>query len=53
MLLNASLREASYNVVMHKIKVKKIFKEIEKKRAKTLIRVNKNIYLKITIKKIE
>jgi len=55
MLLNASLREASYNVVIYEIKIKRIFKNIKKKKkkAKTLIKVNKNIYLKITIKKIK
>jgi len=53
MLLNASLREASYNIVVHKIKIKKIFKNIKKKRTKTLNKVNKSIYLKITIKKIK
>jgi len=53
MLLNASLREASYNVVVHEIKVEKIFKNIEKKETKTLIKINKSIYSKITIKKIK
>jgi len=53
MLLNASLRKASYNVVVHKIKIKKILKDIEKKKAKTLTKTNKSIHLKITIKKIE
>ena len=53
MLLNASLRKASYSVVVYEIKIKKMFKDIKKKRAKTLTKVNKNIYLKITIKKIE
>jgi len=53
MLLNANSREASYNVVVYEIKIKKIFKNIKKKKTKTLIRVNKNIYLKITIEKIE
>jgi len=51
MLLNASLRKASYNVVMHEIKIKEMFKNIKKKRTKTLIKVNKNIYSKIIIKK--
>jgi len=53
MLLNAILREANYSIVMHKIRVKRMLKNIEKKRAKTLTRVNKSIYLKITIEKIE
>jgi len=53
MLLNISLRKANYDVVMHKIKIKKIFKDIKKKKTKTLIKVNKDIYSKITIKKIE
>jgi len=54
MLLNASLRKASYNIVIYEIKIKKMFKDIKKKKkTKTLIKVNKNIYSKITIKKIE
>jgi len=38
---------------MYEIKVKRILKDIKKKRAKTLIKINKSIHLKITIKKIE
>jgi len=53
MLLNASLREASYNIVVYEIKVKEILKNIKKKKTKTFIKINKNIYLKITIEKIE
>jgi len=53
MLSNASLRKTSYDIVMHKIKIKKLLKDIEKKRTKTFIKINKNIYLKITIEKIE
>jgi len=52
-LLNASLRKASYNVVMYEIKIKEMFKNIKKKKTKTLIKVNKSIHLKITIEKIE
>jgi len=51
--LNASLREASYNIVVHKIKIKKMLKNIKKKKTKMFIKINKNIYLKITIEKIE
>jgi len=53
MLLNASLREANYDVVVHEIRVEEMLKDVKKKRAKTLIKVNKDIYSKIIIKKIE
>jgi len=54
MLLNASLCEVSYNVVVYKIKVRKrMLENIKKKRAKTLIKTNKDIYLKIIIEKVK
>jgi len=51
MLLNANLRKANYNVVIYEIKIKKKFKKFKKKKAKTLIKINKKIYLKIIIEK--
>jgi len=53
MLLNASLREINYNVIIHEIKIKKMFKNIKKNNAKTLIKINNYIYLKIIINKIK
>ncbi len=53
MSLNTSLREVSFKVIVHKIKVEKMFKDIEKKKAKTLIKINKDIYSEIMIKKIK
>jgi len=52
-LLNGNLCEANYNIIIHEIKVKEISKNIKKKKTKALIKVNINIYLKVTIKKIE
>jgi len=40
-------------VIIHEIKVEEMSKDIEKKRAKTLIKINKDIYLEIMIEKIE
>ena len=53
MLLNTSLHEVSFEVIIHKIKVEEMFKDIEKKKAKTLIKINKDIYSEIMIEKIE
>jgi len=53
MLSNASLRKVSYNIIIHKIRIKKIFKNIEKNDAKTLIKINNYIYSKVIIDKIE
>jgi len=52
-LFNASLREANYIVVIYEIRIKEILKNIKKKRAKTFIKINKSIYLKVTIEKDE
>lgn len=43
-LLNTSLRKVNYNIIIYNIRVKDIFKNIKKKEAKILIKVNKNIY---------
>ncbi len=53
MLLNASLRKVSFEVIVHKIRIKETFKDIEKKKAKMLIKINKDIYSKIMIEKIK
>jgi len=53
MLSNASLRKVSYNIIIYKIRVKKIFKNIEKNDVKTLIKINTYIYSKVIIDKIE
>jgi len=47
------LRESNCSVIIYKIRVKEIFKNIEKKEAKILIKINKNIYSKIIIEKVE
>ncbi len=51
--LNASLHEVSFKIVIHEIKVEEMSKDIKKKRAKALIKINKDIHSKITIKKVE
>ncbi len=51
--LNISLHEVSFEVVIHEIKVKEMSKDIEKKRAKVLIKINKDIHLKMMIEKVE
>ncbi len=53
MFLNISLHKVSFKVIIHEIKVEEMSKDIEKKRAKTLIKINKDIYLEIMIEKIE
>ncbi len=53
MSLNISLHEVSFEVIVHEVKVKEMFKDIEKKKAKTLIKINKDIYSEIMIKKIK
>jgi len=53
MSLNTSLHEVSFKVIVHEIKVEEMSKDIEKKKAKTLIKINKDIYSKIMIEKIE
>jgi len=39
--------------VIHKIKIKEMFKDIKKKKMKMLIKINKDIYLKMIIEKVE
>ncbi len=51
--LNASLHEVSFKIVIHEIKVEEMFKDIEKKRMKALIKINKDIHSKMMIKKVE
>ncbi len=51
--MNASLCEVSFKIVIHEIKVEEMFKDIKKKKMKALIKINKNIHLKITIEKVE
>ncbi len=50
---NASLHEVSFKIVIHEIKVEEMSKDIEKKRAKALIKINKDIHLKMMIEKVE
>lgn len=38
------MRKVNYNIIIYNIRVKEIFKNIKKKEAKILIKVNKNIY---------
>jgi len=51
--LNASLHEVSFKIVIHEIKIEEMFKDIEKKRTKALIKINKDIHLKMMIEKVE
>jgi len=39
--------------VIHEIKVEEMFKDIEKKRMKALIKINKDIHSKMMIEKVE
>jgi len=48
-----SLHEVSFKIVIHEIKVEKMFKDIEKKRMKALIKINKDIHSKMMIEKVE
>ena len=52
-LLNISLHEVSFKIVIHEIKVEEMSKDIEKKRAKALIKINKDIHLKMMIEKVK
>jgi len=47
------LYEVSFEIVIHEIKVEEMFKDIEKKRVKALIKINKDIHLKMMIEKVE
>ena len=47
------MREVNYNIIVHNIRVKEMLKNSKKKKVKALIKVNKSIYLQVTIKKIE
>ncbi len=51
--LNASLHEVSFKIVIHEIKIEEMFKNIKKKRTKALIKINKDIHLKMMIEKVE
>jgi hypothetical protein len=50
---NASLRGASFGVVVHGIRVEGMPKDIEKEGAKTLTKFNKGIHPEVTIEKVE
>jgi len=50
---NASLRGASYGVVVHGIRVEGMPKDMEKEGAKALTRANKGIHPEVTIEKVE
>ncbi len=51
--LNASLHEVSFKIVIHEIKIEEMSKDIKKKRAKALIKINKDIHSKMMIEKVE
>ncbi len=51
--LNTSLRKVSFKIVIHEIRVEEMSKNIEKKRAKVLIKINKDIHSKMMIEKVE
>jgi len=50
---NACLRETSFEVVIHEIRIEEMSKNIEKEGARALIKINKDIHSKVTIEKIE
>jgi len=39
--------------MIHEIKIEEMFKDIEKKKIKALIKINKDIHSKIMIEKVE
>ena len=51
--MNACLHKVSFEIVIHEIKVEEIFKNIKKKEMRTIIKINKDIYSEMMIKKIE
>ncbi len=50
---NARLHEVNFKIMIHEIKVEEMFKNIKKKTMKTLIKINKDIHLKMMIEKVE
>jgi len=52
-LLNACLCKISFEVVIHKIKIEEMSKNIKKKEVRMLIKINKDIYSEMMIEKIE
>jgi len=50
---NACLRETSFEVVIHEIRIEGMSKNIEKEGARALIKINKDIHSEVTIEKIE
>ena len=51
--MNTSLHEVSFKIVIHEIKFEEMSKDIKKKKMKALIKINKDIHLKMMIEKIE
>ncbi len=51
--LNTSLHEVSFKIVIHKIRIEEMSKDIKKKRTKVLIKINKDIHSKMMIEKVE
>ncbi len=51
--LNASLHEVSFKIVIHEIRNEEMSKNIKKKRTKALIKINKDIHLKMMIEKVK
>ena len=52
-LSNASLREINFEIIIYKVRVASISKNIKKNDAKTFIKVNNCIYSKVTINNIK
>ncbi len=53
MSLNASLHEVSFKIVVHEIRIEEMSKDMKKKRANMLIKINKDIHSKMMIEKVE
>ena len=51
--LNISLHEVSFKIVIHEIRIEEMFKDIEKKKIKALIKINKDIHSKMMIEKVK
>ncbi len=51
--LNICLCKINFEVVIHEIKIKEMFKNIKKKETRMLIKINKDIHSEMIIKKIE
>lgn len=52
-LSNANLREVSYRIIVYKIRIENMFKNIKKDRTTIFVKTNNCIYSEVIIDKIE